>query len=46
MGRKVEEAYIMAFRQHLQEEEREPATIGKYLRDVRGFAVWWSISDS
>ena len=31
---------ITAFRQHLLEEEREPATIEKYLRDVRGFAAW------
>ena len=40
MGRKLEAAYITAFCQHLVEEEREPATIEKYLRDVRGFAAW------
>ncbi len=40
MERKLEAADITAFRQHLLEEEREPATIEKYLRDVRGFAAW------
>ena len=40
MERKLEAADIAAFRQHLLEEEREPATIEKYLRDVRGFAAW------
>ena len=40
MERKLEAADIAAFRQHLLEEEREPATIEKYLRDVSGFAAW------
>ena len=40
MERKLKAAYIAAFRQHLVEEEREPATIEKYLRDVSGFAAW------
>lgn len=31
---------IDAFQQHLQLEERVPATIEKYLRDIRGFATW------
>jgi len=28
------------FHQYLQEDEREPATIEKYLRDVQGFVGW------
>ena len=40
MERKLEAADIAAFRQHLLEEERETATIEKYLRDVSGFAAW------
>jgi len=28
------------FRQYLGEDEREPATIEKYLRDVQAFVVW------
>jgi len=31
---------LTAFEDHLREEEREPATIEKYLRDVRAFAAW------
>lgn len=31
---------IAAFKQHMQEEERSSGTIGKYLRDIRSFAVW------
>lgn len=33
-------AQISAFQQHLQLEERVPATIEKYLRDIRSFASW------
>ena len=38
--KKVTESQISAFAQHLREEEREPGTIEKYLRDIRSFAVW------
>jgi len=31
---------IDAFAQYLRDEEREPGTIEKYLRDIRAFAVW------
>ncbi|MCI8624515.1 MAG: tyrosine-type recombinase/integrase [Provencibacterium sp.] len=34
------EKSIHAFGQYLSGEEREPATIEKYLRDVRGFLCW------
>jgi len=40
MKKRITLGQITAFRQHLLEEEREPATIEKYLRDVRGFAAW------
>lgn len=36
----ISNAQIDAFRKHLQLEERVPATIEKYLRDIRGFAAW------
>ena len=31
---------IQAYTRHLQLEERSPATVEKYLRDVRAFALW------
>lgn len=31
---------IMAFARHLRDEEREPGTIEKYLRDIRAFVTW------
>lgn len=31
---------VFAFKQQLQSEERVPATIDKYLRDIRSFAAW------
>ena len=34
MKKRITLGQITAFRQHLLEEEREPATIEKYLRDV------------
>lgn len=37
---KVTASQINAFTQLLREEEREPATIEKYMRDIRMFAVW------
>lgn len=40
MGKKINAAQILAFHQFLREDEREPATIQKYLRDVRAFADW------
>lgn len=40
MYRKITAEQIEAFYQHLQEDEREPTTIRKYLRDVAEFAAW------
>ena len=39
---KQEIAYvdIKRFQQHLREDEREPSTIQKYIRDVETFAAW------
>ena len=34
------EQKVLLFRRQLQEEERSPATIEKYLREVRQFARW------
>lgn len=31
---------IVAYERYLKQEERSPATVEKYLRDVRRFAVW------
>ena len=38
--RRIAEGQLPAFRQWLREEEREAATIEKYLREVRAFAAW------
>ena len=40
MERGIRSDYFTAFRQWLLEEEREPATIEKYLREVESFAAW------
>ena len=40
MEKRIMEGQLAAFRQWLLEEEREPATIEKYLRDVRALAAW------
>ena len=40
MERKIGAGQLAAFRQWLLEEEREPATVEKYLREVRAFAAW------
>ena len=40
MERRIETAHFATFRQWLLEEEREPATIEKYLREVELFATW------
>lgn len=40
MERRVETGHFATFRQWLLEEEREPATIEKYLREVELFATW------
>ena len=40
MSRRVTAEQIAAFRQHLLEDEREPTTILKYLRNVEDFAAW------
>ncbi len=40
MERKIGAGQLAAFRRWLLEEEREPATIEKYLREVRAFVAW------
>ena len=40
MYRKITAEQVESFYQHLREDEREPATIRKYLRDVAEFAAW------
>ena len=40
MEKRIQFGHFAAFRQWLREEEREPATIEKYLREVELFAVW------
>jgi len=40
MERRITTAQLAAFRRYLVEDEREPATIEKYLRDVQGFVEW------
>ena len=40
MSRRVTAEQIAAFRRHLREDEREPATIRKYLHNVADFAAW------
>ncbi len=40
MERKIGCGHFETFRQWLLAEEREPATIEKYLREVRAFAAW------
>ncbi|MDO4282001.1 MAG: tyrosine-type recombinase/integrase [Peptococcaceae bacterium] len=40
MNHYLTSADLAAFRSHLQEEERSPGTIDKYLRDLRAFARW------
>lgn len=36
----LEQAAIARFREHLILEEKSPATVEKYLRDIRAFAVY------
>jgi len=38
--RKVTETLIQAFEEHLKENEKRPATIEKYARDVRAFCIF------
>ena len=40
MERRISSSHLAAFCQWLREEEREPATIEKYLREVRAFSAW------
>ena len=40
MEKKLDAILFSAFRQYLQEDEREPSTIEKYLRDVMAFGDW------
>ena len=40
MDMHISQAQLTAFERHLRLEEREPATIEKYLRDIRSFAAW------
>jgi len=39
-GKKLSEKEIETFAQFLRDEEREPGTTEKYLRDIRAFSVW------
>ena len=36
----ITEEMILGYREYLQDEERSPATVEKYLRDVRAFAAY------
>ena len=38
--RTISATQITEFKRHLQSDERVPATIEKYLRDIRGLAAW------
>jgi len=38
--KKLAEKEVETFAQHLRDEEREPGTIEKYLRDIRVFIAW------
>ena len=40
MDRQIIQSHIAAYEQFLRQEERAPATIEKYLRDVRSFVSW------
>lgn len=40
MNRQILPSHIAAYEKFLRREERAPATIEKYLRDVRSFAAW------
>lgn len=40
MDRQIFQSHIAAYEQFLRQEERAPATIEKYLRDVRSFVSW------
>lgn len=40
MNRQIMQSHIAAYARFLRQEERAPATIEKYLRDVRSFASW------
>lgn len=39
-ARILTDTHFSDFWQYLQEDEREPSTIRKYLRDVQAFATW------
>ena len=38
--RRLDAAQLAAYGQYMKQEERAPATVEKYLRDVRQFAAW------
>lgn len=40
MNRQISQSHIAAYARFLRQEERAPATIEKYLRDVRSFVSW------
>lgn len=40
MNRQISQSHIAAYVRFLRQEERSPATIEKYLRDVRSFVSW------
>ena len=40
MDRQILQSHVAAYTQFLRQEERAPATVEKYLRDVRSFVSW------
>lgn len=40
MNKKIRDVHFAGFCWRLREEDREPATIEKYLRDIKSFAAW------
>lgn len=45
MSIKITDKIIGRFREYLMDEEKAPATIDKYIRDIRAFTVWLSDSE-
>lgn len=45
MSKQITTSAIQRYREHLILEEKAPATIEKYLRDIRAFAAWLSAGE-